>query len=201
MAHVGSELNTSFVNWAFPGREGQKPLSPISAVCIQTSCPKSTRTYVRSSYFSEGTLQGPQLHCCVGAQPRPLRLADWKARPRQAGCRLWLSCLVMEAKKCPTGWVLPLRSRKRRENRPAHTPKSNGVFRDGQIWTTGRELQRDRPSTCLLSKKVLILLFKEHHSRKKQDEDRETTRNACVGMRYTAVKNSKGENCIIVHVK
>lgn len=47
--------------------------------------------------------------------------------------------------------------------------------------------------------KVLILLSKEHYSRKKWDEDRETTSNASVCTRYTAVKNiSKGKNDIII---
>lgn len=47
--------------------------------------------------------------------------------------------------------------------------------------------------------KVLILLSKEHYSRKDRDENREAVRNACVCTRYTAVKNiSKGKNHIII---
>jgi len=52
--------------------------------------------------------------------------------------------------------------------------------------------------------KVLISLSKEHYSRKKRDENRETMSNACVRTRYTAVKNiSKGKNDsnIIIDVK
>lgn len=169
-SHVPRGLRTQHIpcKLSLSRRQGQKRSSPISAVCIQTSCPGSTRMYVRSSYTNKGPQQGTQLRCRVGAQPRPSCLTDQKAGVRQPGCRLQLvGCLVTEAKKWPRERLLPLR-RKKRGNRPARARKSNGVFGDGQIRTTGRKTvwQKDGPSMCLnyfclLSNEGLHFTFQE----------------------------------------
>lgn len=140
MAHVGSELNTSFVNWAFPEGKVRSHLLPFQPAAFNlavlqvqervSEAVTSRKAPCKVHSYTAGWEPSP-------GPPPPPRLAGWKAGLRQAGCGL-VSSLVRAAKKCPTGWALPQQSRKSRENRPAHTPKSNGVFGDGQIRTAGR---------------------------------------------------------------
>lgn len=138
-SHVPHVVRTQHIlcKLSLSRRQGQKPSSPISALCIQTSCPKTTRMYVGSSYINEGTLQGMQLCCWVGARPRPGCLAD---RGTPAGLRALAGRLSgHRGKEAAPRAVTATQGRKKRGNRPARTRKNIGVFGDGQIKTTGRK--------------------------------------------------------------